>query len=139
MKRIILPLTVALLAVPGLAIAKNDHGNKGKSFRGHQAVHASAGCPPGLAKKSPACVPPGLAKKQVRGDDHRHDHDHVIRVGEYLDPAYYGDRYVLVRDPGRYGLDPYGTYYRIDGNVFQVNRETQEVLALIGAVSAILN
>ena len=73
------------------------------------------------------------------GDDRRHDHDHVIRVGEYLDPAYYGDRYVLVRDPGRYGLDPYGTYYRIDGNVFQVNRETQEVLALIGAVSAILN
>lgn len=27
------------------------------------------GCPPGLAKKSPACVPPGLAKKGVQERD----------------------------------------------------------------------
>ena len=27
------------------------------------------GCPPGLAKKSPACVPPGLAKKGVQEKD----------------------------------------------------------------------
>ena len=44
-----------------------------------------------------------------------------------------------MRDPGGYGLDPYGTYYRVDGQVIQVDRETSEVIALIGAVSNILN
>ncbi|MEC9104167.1 MAG: hypothetical protein VX878_10180 [Pseudomonadota bacterium] len=66
--------------------------------------------------------------------------EHTIpRVGDRLDGSYYGSRYILVRDPGGYGLDPYGTYYRVDGQVIQVDRETSEVIALIGAVSNILN
>ncbi len=33
------------------------------------AAQGRAGCPPGLAKKSPACVPPGLAGKSWRTGD----------------------------------------------------------------------
>lgn len=82
-----------------------------------------AGCPPGLAKKSPACVPPGQAKNYER-----------FRVGDRLT----GD-YILIRDPGRYGLDRRGTYYRADGYVIRVDRETREILDLIGAIDAVLN
>ena len=32
-------------------------------------------CPPGLAKKSPACVPPGLAKKGVTAEDWQSQRD----------------------------------------------------------------
>lgn len=84
-------------------------------------------CPPGLAKKSPACVPPGLAKTAHP------------EVGDVLEEDGFLSRYILVRDPGYYGLDPYGTYYRIDGQVFQVDRTTQTVLALIGSASRVLN
>lgn len=47
--------------------------------------------------------------------------------------------YVIIRDPGRYGLDPYGTYYRVGDQVLRVDRETREVLDLIGAAARILN
>lgn len=86
--------------------------------------HNIAGCPPGLAKKSPACVPPGQAKK----------HATPYRVGDRI----IGD-YVIVDPPGRYGLDPRQTYYRVGDNIFRVNRETREVLDFIGAAAALLN
>ena len=127
MKTLIAPFLALSLALPGMAMAKENPG-KG---HGHPHIQTAPGhaasCPPGLAKKTPACVPPGLAKQVMP------------QVGDHLDGAHFGTRYILIRDPGRYGLDPYGTYYRVDGQVIQVNRETQEVLALIGAVSAILN
>ncbi|MBM1813938.1 excinuclease ABC subunit A [Sulfitobacter pseudonitzschiae] len=77
-------------------------------------------CPPGLAKKNPPCVPPGQARKYNRGD--------VIN----------GD-YIIIRDPGRYGLDRGQTYYRVGDYVYRVDRDTREVLDLIGAVARILN
>ncbi len=87
------------------------------------ALAAPKNCPPGLAKKPVACVPPGQAKKA---------------------PYRYGkgariDDYIVVRDPGRYGLDPSGTYYRSGDYLYRMNRETREVIALIGAVADILN
>lgn len=79
------------------------------------------GCPPGLAKKHNGCLPPGQAKKLYgRGDHLRGD-------------------YVLIRNPGRYGLNPGATYYRLGDYVYQVDRDTNEVLDLIGAVAAILD
>ena len=96
-----------------------------------QPVAAKSNCPPGLAKKAVPCVPPGQAKKSVRSyehDDYRYGRGDVIR----------GD-YIVIRDPGRYGLDPYGTYYRVGDRVFRVDRETREVLDFIGAAAAILN
>lgn len=79
------------------------------------------GCPPGLAKKNNGCLPPGQAKKMYGPGD---------RI--------YGD-YVLVRNPGVYGLDPRQTYYRVGDYVYRVDGDTKKVLDLIGAVNAILN
>lgn len=80
----------------------------------------AADCPPGLAKKNPPCVPPGQAHRYRRGD--------VI----------YGD-YWIIRNPGRYGLDPNETYYRAGDYVYRVDRETREVLDLMGAVARVLD
>jgi hypothetical protein len=90
-------------------------------------------CPPGLAKKSPACVPPGQAKK-YRDETHER-----IRRGDSL---YDYDHYHLIRHPDRYGLDPLRPgerYYVVDGQILRVNRETYEVLDVIRAVSALLD
>lgn len=85
------------------------------------------GCPPGLAKKNTGCLPPGQAMKG-------HGHQHVYRRGEHLA----GD-YIIIEYPGRYGLDPRQTYYRVGNYVYRVDRDTREVLDLIGAVAAILD
>lgn len=90
------------------------------------AVSASPkGCPPGLAKKSPACVPPGQAAKQPTAN-HRYDR------GDRLT----GD-YVRIGDPARYGLDPDRSYYRVGDQVYRVDEDTREVLAVIGALAAL--
>ena len=89
------------------------------------AAHAGAGkaghCPPGLAKKNPPCVPPGQAKK-------------IYGIGDRI----VGD-YDWIRRPGRYGLDPDETYYRVGDQVYRVDRDTKEVLDLVGAVINVLN
>jgi len=82
---------------------------------------APKGCPPGLAKKSVPCVPPGQAKK---------GHGYGDRVT--------GD-YVIIRNPGRYGLDPDETYYRVGDQIVRVDRDTRKILDFIGAAAAILN
>ncbi|AHD00823.1 hypothetical protein [Leisingera methylohalidivorans] len=74
-------------------------------------------CPAGLAKTSSRCVPPGHAKKFYRRGDH------IL------------DEYIWIGDPGEWAPDPYGSYVRAGGYVYQVNRETQKVLRLIGAVA----
>ncbi len=86
------------------------------------ATAAPKGCPPGLAKKGPACVPPGQAKNGG------------YRVGDRIT----GD-YVVIRDPGRWGLTPGETYYRVGDQVLRVDRDTKLVLDLIGTAAAILN
>lgn len=79
------------------------------------------GCPPGLAKKQNGCLPPGQAQKIYgRGD--------VIS----------GD-YIVIGNPGRYGLDPGQSYYRVGDYVYRVDPGTRKVLNLIGAVAAVLN
>ncbi len=88
---------------------------------------APKGCPPGLAKKAVPCVPPGQvgkgynAPKYQRGD--------IIRIGDFE----------IIRQPQRFGLDRKGTFYSSEGYVFRVDRETREVLDLIGAVAAVLD
>ena len=79
------------------------------------------GCPPGIAKKNNGCLPPGQAKK-------------ILGLGDRLE----GD-YVLIRNPNRFCLNPYSTYSRLGDYVYRVDRETKEVLDLIGAVAAVLN
>ncbi len=76
-------------------------------------------CPPGLAKKAVECVPPGLAKKGVRYDR-----------GDVID-----DDYTVIRNPARWDLDPNGVYYRVGDTFYEVDRETREVLRVIGALA----
>ncbi|KIC08385.1 hypothetical protein RA19_20670 [Leisingera sp. ANG-M1] len=98
------------LAIP--LAAGNGHGKaKGSGF----------GCPPGLAKKSSHCVPPGQAKKFYRRGDH------IV------------EDYVWIGEPGRWAPDPFGSYVQAGGYVYQVNRETQKVLRLIGAIADLAN
>ncbi|WP_238991822.1 hypothetical protein [Gemmobacter caeruleus] len=122
-----LALMTIALASPALAQGKgHGHGKEGK-HGGHAVIAQSAGhCPPGLAKKSPACIPPGQAKKHQGGVT-------VYRPGEVIDRDY-----IVIRDPGRYGL-PDGTYYRVGDYLYRVDRDTRAVLDLIGAVNTLLN
>lgn len=88
----------------------------------------SGGCPPGLAKKSPACVPPGQAKKAYRGID----------VGDHIGDR---DRH-LIRYPDRYGLRPLRDgerYYVVDGNIFRVDEQTYRVLDFIRATAELFD
>ncbi|PWE30484.1 excinuclease ABC subunit A [Maritimibacter sp. 55A14] len=90
-------------------------------FPGPAAADPGIGhCPPGLAKKRPACIPPGQAKRYYRGD-------------------FIHDGYIVIRDPGRYGLDPRDSYYRVGDYVYRVDRETREVLDLIGDAVRVLD
>lgn len=81
------------------------------------------GCPPGLAKKAVPCVPPGQ----------------VGKAGGYRPGDIVRGDYIVIRDPGRYGLNPGETYYRIGDQVVRVDRDTREILDLIGAAAAVLN
>jgi hypothetical protein len=82
MKHIIMLAGAAALSFAGPAFAKpgqgHGHGNgyghaKGfddqgddedEGLGGQRFGYGAGGCPPGLAKKTPACVPPGQARKQ---------------------------------------------------------------------------
>jgi hypothetical protein len=92
------------------------------------AAQAGAqGCPPGLAKKSPACVPPGLAKKAAPRWDR----------GDYLR----GD-YDIVRDRYRYRLPPLGPgeqYYRMGDRILRVDDGTKQILDVIALGAGLLD
>lgn len=119
-KTLTLTLTVALLA--GAAVAKDKPFKKSKP----RGAGIAMKCPPGLAKKSPACVPPGQAKKR-----------HGVRRGDRYD----GSGSVL-RDYRRYDLPRLGhgkSYYRLEDTVIAVNDDTRLVSDVIGIVSRASN
>lgn len=113
MKRGVLTIVALAMTLPMAAQARSPE--RPELRKSHPTEVTT--CAPGLAKKSPACVPPGHAKLPERK---------LTRD------------YVLVQKPERYGLDPRYSYYRYDGQVYRVDRETREILDLIGAVTAIL-
>jgi hypothetical protein len=117
----LLAATLAL-ALPVAAVAA-DPGFNRDGARAAIVPVSAAGCPPGLAKKNPPCVPPGQARNSNRD----------YRVGERLP-----DGFILIRTPSRYGLDPRRTYYERGGYVVQVDRETMQILNLVGAISDLL-
>ncbi|WP_167626654.1 RcnB family protein [Paracoccus luteus] len=85
-------------------------------------------CPPGLAKKSPACVPPGQARKM----------DGRVVVGDRID---WNHVHVVTR-PGLYGLTepPRGQRYAIvDGRLVRVDSGTARILSIIRLVEALLD
>ena len=98
----------------------ND-GDWDRHFANRGIPASFVGCPPGLAKKSPACVPPGLARNAF--------------VGAAL-PTYYASNYLPVglRDI-YYDTDDY--YYRWgDGYVYRVDRDDQLISGLLPLVGA---
>ncbi|MFW2587459.1 excinuclease ABC subunit A [Sagittula sp. SSi028] len=94
-----------------------------------QASAANNGCPPGLAKKHNGCQAPGQAKKQ----DDRRDYDRR----DYSRGDRLPDTYVIIQNPERYGLRRDRTYYRNGDQVYQVDKDTRKVLAVIGAIAAL--
>ena len=89
------------------------------SYRGIPA--SFVGCPPGLAKKSPACVPPGLARNEF--------------VGRAL-PTVYASNYFPQSLRYLYADTP-DYYYRWgDGYAYRVNRTNNLVAALLPLVGA---
>lgn len=119
---------VTVVAAPA-ALANNGKGKGNSKAKIHkeQSVQLPATvnpgrlhCPPGLAKKAVPCVPPGQLKR--------------YGIGDYI----YND-YSILNDPRRWGLRPNGYYVQAGGYVYEVSRETNQVLNLIGAVADILN
>ena len=108
--KLLLPAVLAALMAAGSAGAGNGH------------------CPPGLAKKSPACVPPGQAKKYHAGP----------RIGDRVTDY----PYHLIRYPDRYDLPPLHRgerYYVIDGQILRVDQDTYQILDFIRAAAALLD
>lgn len=98
----------------------ND-GDWDRVYAGRGIPAAYVGCPPGLAKKSPACVPPGQARQQY--------------VGSVL-PTYYASNYMPLGLRDIY-YDTPDYYYRYgDGYAYRVNRSTNLVAALLPLIGA---
>ncbi len=125
LKTLLLPLViVALTAGSALADGKDKH--HGKKPKAH---HKTMQCPPGLAKKSPACIPPGLVNPRDRKDDHA---DNVLRrptagyrVGDLI-----RDDCVFVSYK-RYQSLPAGTYCRVDDRLMRIDPETRAVITIL--------
>ena len=104
----------SILTVSALALALTM--SAGVTSAGNGNSKGPKGCPPGLAKKG--CVPPGQLKKYAPGDT--------------------VTNYIWVEDPPRWGLTPGQPYVIAGGYVYHIDRDTQKVLNLIGAVADIL-
>jgi hypothetical protein len=118
MKAILLIAGAAALASAGAASAKPPHANHGA--KGHVAGH----CPPGLAKKNPACMPPGQYKK-------------LFEVGQRVPLGYNGllGYNAVPHDlRSRYQLDPYGRYIYDNNYLYRVDPTTMVVREILRAV-----
>lgn len=141
MKIIATILALALLAAPTVAEAAGKNGKN---------------CPPGLAKKTPACVPPGLAKKGVTAEDRGYDVGDRIKDPDYIilqtgDRVIFdGREYIVVstsndtilrRDDDIYRLprDSRSDYVRIGDSLVKVSRETKEIIDLIRLADLVLS
>jgi hypothetical protein len=122
MLRLFAALALILVAAPTVAENNGKAGQAGKLNAGK----AAAGCPPGLAKKDPACVPPGLAKKALQQGDYVDGY--FIRLPrekwEALD----------LPDPGEDSL-----YLQVDNQVLRVARDTYIVLEAVRILGRVLN
>ncbi|MBA2466249.1 MAG: hypothetical protein H0V46_01420 [Sphingomonas sp.] len=86
--------------------------------------YGGALCPPGLAKKSPACVPPGQAKR-------------MFREGQRLSSNYryytpYNDIPLSLRD--RYDLDDDNRYIYRNNVIYSVDPRSRLITDIINAI-----
>ena len=109
----LIPLILVAALIAPAAMAKNAKHNPSNGF-----------CPPGLAKKTPACVPPGQAKKYAPGnvfDDE--NYDWVLNPFDFDLPV----------------LKPGEGYVQIGDAFVKVDKETFEILNLFDALGRVLN
>ena len=140
------PLIAALAAITlaAVPVTADAAGKSGKH------------CPPGLAKKTPACVPPGLAQKGVTADDRGFDVGDRIPDTEYVvlregDRVIFEGREYLVVDTDngtvlrrdddffRLPRESDSDYVRIGDALVKVNRETKQVIDFIRLADLILS
>lgn len=130
MKTLILLAGAALLVTAGPADAKPNHSKQANKAQHANVLGAqgygNGGCPPGLAKKSPACIPPGQAKK-------------LFNIGQRVPLGYRG---LLGYDAlpydlrSRYGtgIDPYSQYIYRDEYLYRVDPKTMVVQQILNAI-----
>ncbi len=130
MKYILMFAGAAALALAGPAVAKPGHGHGNGHAREFGEVapfgYGAGGCPPGLAKKSPACIPPGQAKK-------------LFGVGQRVPLGYGG---LIGYDALPYGvrdyygpqLDPYSNYVYDNNYLYRVDPRTMLVEQVLNAL-----
>ena len=87
-----------------------------------------ANCPPGLAKKNPPCMPPGQAKKagDVVPDPYQ--------IGDHLPGGYQ----VIFAPPGT-TIPDNALYVRLGNSLYRMDRDTGEVLNLLGSIEELLH
>lgn len=132
MKQIIMLAGAAALSFAGPALARpgqghghgNGHGHayaygygndvddEDEGLGGQRFGYGVGGCPPGLAKKTPACVPPGLPRQQsVYGHS---AYGYASPYGVNAIPYGYANPYAVGQVPygyaSPYAVNPYGAY-----------------------------
>ena len=120
----------AFAATP--AAAQPAHHGKGKHQVHRTAPYSVAGygqqgaghCPPGLAKKNPACMPPGQYKKM-------YEVGHRFPQGYSQWTPYDRIPYDIRR---QYGLDPYNRYIYDNNYVYRVDPKTMVVSEVLRAI-----
>lgn len=109
----LMPLILVAVMLAPVAGAKGFKNNPSNGF-----------CPPGLAKKSPACIPPGQAKKYVPGMIlPGSDYDWLLNPLEFVLPE----------------LGDGESYFQFGDMFVKVDRETMEILNLFDALGQVLN
>ncbi len=103
-----------------------DRDRDGIDDRDEALAHKYGGalCPPGLAKKTPACMPPGQAKRLFR------EGQRVTRNYRYYTP--FGDIPMSLRD--RYDLSSQNRYIYRDNVIYVVDPRTRLISDIINAV-----
>ena len=112
------------------------------------ALAKSKNCPPGLQKKTPACVPPGLAKKGVTAEEwqgkRENDDDYAERDDDYdwrRGDRISRDRYVILDEGDRVIFDGQeyvvidtdnGTILRRDDDFYRLPRYDDSDYVRIG-------
>lgn len=86
--------------------------------------YGGALCPPGLYKKTPACIPPGQAKRDFREGQRL--------SGNYRYYTPYGDIPSALRD--QYGLTDTNRYIYRNNTIYVVDPQTSAISRIIDAV-----
>lgn len=92
-------------------------------------------CPPGLAKKTPACVPPGQAKKMANAGAYGvspYMVGQVIPQSVYR-PVQYNQIPTRVLPQG-YNYDPYSRYGYANGTYYRVDPATMVIQQVLGSI-----